>query len=85
VKEKLEDDVKLLDSLLAKILLEQGTKSYANSDVIIRGLRISAVLFIISIGKLIKSGLAQWNGTGHGWVNATEKGLLYAYENKLVT
>jgi predicted transcriptional regulator len=82
---KLDENVKLLDTLLATILFLQGTKNSVMSDKIISALNISAVLFKISMKKLMELGYAEFHGSGHGWVCATEKGLMYAYENKIAT
>jgi hypothetical protein len=85
VKEKLEEDTKLLDSLLAHILNQQGLSSYAVSNIIIRKLNISHLLFKISMMKLIDRGFAKATAADYSLVSATDKGLLYAYENKLVS
>jgi hypothetical protein len=84
VKEKLDDDIKILDKLLVSILTEQGTNNYALSNVIINSLGISPILFKISMARLIEKGFAKWY-TQHSRVVGTDKGLLYAFENKLVT
>ena len=65
--------------------LHQGTNQYAASSYVIKELNISPVLFKLSMIKLINKGFAKWfSGDTH--VTATEnKGLTYAFENKLVT
>jgi len=83
VKEKLEDDSKLLDSVLVEIIENQGISHYAISNNIIRELKISTTLYQISVIKLIGLGFAKWGGD-HSLVHVTDKGLLYAYENKLI-
>lgn len=84
VKEKLEGDTKLLDAILTIILKEQGTESYAFSSQVIKALNISPMLFKLSMIKLIKLGFANWY-IANTHVTATEKGLIYAFENKLVS
>ncbi|MBP2282972.1 hypothetical protein H4V97_001290 [Flavobacterium sp. CG_23.5] len=83
-KEKLEDDAKLLNTVLATIIENQGISSYASSQYIIVKLSISPILFKIAVTKLINSGYAKWFGD-NSLVCVTDKGLLYAYENKLVS
>jgi len=83
-KEKLEDDTKLLDTILAAILRHQGTSLRADSEHIVKELKISPMLFKFSVNKLVNIGFAAWN-TGHYYVVATDKGLNYAFDNKLVS
>jgi hypothetical protein len=85
VKEKLDDSTKLLDTLLAKILEIQGINKYAISDRVYSRLNISPMLFKVSVVKLIDMGFVDWPFTNdHRYVSATDKGLRYAFENKLV-
>ncbi|MEG0916696.1 MAG: toll/interleukin-1 receptor domain-containing protein [Myroides sp.] len=84
VKEKLEDDSKLLDNILAVILRQQGITSCTTSQNIIRELKISPILFKISMAKLITRGYAKWY-IANTHVASTDKGLQYAFENKLVS
>jgi len=83
-KEKMEDDTKLLDLVLVAIIEYQGISSYASSDSVIRKLNISTTLFKISIIKLKTLGFANWY-IDNSLVEVTEKGLMYAYQNKLVS
>jgi hypothetical protein len=84
-KEKLDDSAKLLDTLLSKILEIQGVSKYAVSAKVYGRLNISPMLFKLSVMKLIDMGFANWPFTNdHNYVAATDKGLLYAFENKLV-
>lgn len=83
-KEKLEGDTKLLDALLAAMLRQQGTGTYARSNELIKELKISAILYKISVNKLEALGYAKWY-IGNEFVIATDKGLNYAFENKLVS
>jgi len=83
VKEKLEDDTKLLDKLLVTILQKQGTESYVWSEPVRKELNISAVMFRLSVGKLVKMGFVSWF-MGMAAVAGTDKGLNYAYDNKLI-
>ncbi|MGZ4161240.1 MAG: hypothetical protein ACXVHR_06560, partial [Methanobacterium sp.] len=84
VKEKMEDDNKLLDSVLVEILNRQGTGSYAHSSNIIRALNISPMLFKVSVIKLNNRGFTRWF-SANTTVSSTEKGLMYAFENKLIS
>jgi hypothetical protein len=84
VKEKLEDDTKLLDSLLTVILRQQGIGKYAASVNVYQELNISPILFKISMTKLIDKGFANWY-VNNTHVASTDKGLIYAFENKLVS
>ena len=84
IKEKLEGDLNLINSVLAVIITNQGIKKYIPSEMIISELMISPVLFKIAVLKLIEYGYAEWRLNDPQWVGSTEKGLLYAYENKLV-
>lgn len=83
-KEKLDDDIKLINDVLATIILAQGTNSYIQSSVVMSRLKISPVMLRIAMLKLIKLEYANWHGDT-SCVTLTDKGLLYAYENKLVT
>ncbi|OAQ38240.1 hypothetical protein A5893_15705 [Pedobacter psychrophilus] len=85
VQEKLEDDSKLLDSILSVIIEKQGIELYVLSKFIINELKISPMLFKISILKLNKMGFVKCFFTNdYSTVAVTEKGLMYAFENKLV-
>ena len=83
IKEKLEDDTKLLDTVLSTIIDGQGTSSYTYSSNVISKLKISPVLFKVSVIKLKSMGFADWFGD-NSLVFATEEGVIYAYDNKLV-
>lgn len=85
VKAKLDGDIKMVNILLATILKQQGTESYAHSNDVIFILKISPVLYKITMMKLIELGYARYfHSNGHHLVTSTDKGLLYAFENKLV-
>jgi len=85
IKEKLDDATKLLDTLLSSILREQGTDKSAFSNNLIRDLNISPLLFKVSIVKLINMGFVKWTYVSNfNYVTATDKGLMYAFENQLV-
>jgi len=84
VKEKLNGDINMINSVLTTILEQQGTEPYALSDNVIYSLKISSVLYKITMLKLIELGYAKYWGGGHTYVTSTDKGLLYAFENKLV-
>ena len=83
VKEKLEEDAQLLDNILAAILRNQGVEPCAKSMPVINELNISASLFKIAMTKLVDKGFTEWF-VGNTSVKATEKGLKYAFENRLV-
>ena len=82
-KEKLDDDIKLLNTVLTAIITNQGNSTYVSSSNMILKLKISPILFRISVVKLMHKGFADWFGD-NSLVYATDKGLLYAYENNLV-
>jgi hypothetical protein len=85
VKEKLDDATKLLDTLLVAILGLQGTDTYAFSELVIEQLKISPILFKVSVIKLINMGFVKWTySSNYNYITATDKGLLYAYENDLI-
>ncbi|MFC4230766.1 toll/interleukin-1 receptor domain-containing protein [Parasediminibacterium paludis] len=83
VKEKMEEDNKLLDTVLIAILNGQGIDSFEYSSSIIQTLNISPSFFKIAMGKLIDKGLAIWV-IAFSRVASTEKGLIYAYDNNLI-
>lgn len=83
-KEKLQDDTKLLDMLLAALLRQQGINEYAISEILVKQLKISPMLFKLSMNKLIAQGFATWVWGTTERVAATDKGLSYAFENDLV-
>lgn len=83
VKEKLEDDIKILEKLLTAILLEQGINTYAFSDNIINRLKISPIFFKINMIKLIEKGYAKWF-IKYSRVESTDEGLKYAIDNNLI-
>jgi hypothetical protein len=83
VKEKLDGDIKLLDSVLTAIIEVQGIASDVRSEDVIRHLGISEVLFKVAVIKLMTLGYANWIASPT-WVGATDKGLLYAHENNLI-
>jgi hypothetical protein len=86
VKERLEEDSKLLDTILTEILQQQGTGKYAESDSIMYDLKISPLLYKMSAIKLINMGFAKWYApSNYNYIVATDKGLIYAFDNKLVT
>jgi hypothetical protein len=85
-KEKMDDSIKLLDTLLSEILQDQGTDKYAVGEIICKTLKISPLLFKVSAIKLINMGFARWTyPNNYNYISATDKGLLYAFENKLVS
>lgn len=85
VKEKLDDSIKLLNVLLGAILREQGTGLKAFSPGIISELQISDLFYKVSIIKLINMGFVKWTyNANYNYVTATDKGLIYAFDNGLV-
>lgn len=86
IKEKLDDDSKFLDKVLIAILINQGIDSSTLSVIVIEDLKITPILFKMAMMKLIERGFAEWylnSRTSH--VAATDKGLNYAYDNKLIS
>lgn len=83
VKEKLEDDIKLLNAMLATIIEAQQLSTIERSEHIRQALGISSGLFRVTMSKLIRLGYANWY-SGFEYVHSTEKGLMYAYENGLI-
>jgi hypothetical protein len=83
VKEKLDGDINLLNSVLASIAICQELNSYATSSEVMFKSNISAPLFLVLIPKLIKLGYVTWNYQPTS-VCITEKGLNYAFENGLL-
>jgi len=61
----------------------QGLSSLSRADQIRQKLDISSGLFRVTMSKLLRLGFAQWH-SGMTYVLATEKGVMYAYENGLI-
>lgn len=83
-KENLDGDKKLLDEVLKIIAQKQGVKAYASSTEVAQRLKISNVMFRVLVTKLNKLGYTQWMSSKL-FVCATNKGLMYAYENNLIS
>jgi Mn-dependent DtxR family transcriptional regulator len=82
-KEKMEEDVKLSNALLVKIIEMQGLKSITKSREVQQELGISAALFRMTMTKLISSGFVKYY-MGYDYVGATDEGVVYAFENELI-
>jgi hypothetical protein len=85
VKEKMEEDVKLLDLILATIIKRQGTENYVLSNNLIYELKITPALFKLALLKLIAlEFVSLYQTNDYRFVFATEKAVIYAFDNKLV-
>lgn len=84
LKESLDGDRKLLDQVLKICAEQQGTSSYVYSNDMSRILGISQVMFRVLITKLNELGYTKWY-SGNGTLSVTQKGLMYAFENKLIS
>jgi hypothetical protein len=84
IKEKLDDDIKLINNVLTAIIKIQGLEPYTYSDNVVQRLNISEILFKIAVIKLNDLGYAKWVGGKNTYVMATDKGLLYAHKNQLI-
>lgn len=83
-KERLEDDVKLLNTLLVTIIEGQGLSNLASAETIRKTIGLSSGLFRVTMSKLVNLGHAKWHG-GLTFVYATDKGVNYAFESGLIT
>lgn len=83
VKESLDGDIKLLNEALRIIIISQGVTSSTDSSRIASKLGVSAAMFKVVGIKLYKLGYTQWF-TGYYYIGATEKGLMYAFDNNLI-
>lgn len=82
-KEKLNDDIKLINSVLKGIALVQGVNSYIESFYVTNKLNISGALFRVAVAKLNELGYTQWHVKPSS-IKITDKGLQYAFENGLL-
>lgn len=82
-KESLDGDIKLLSEALKIILSIQGARASAKTEIVALRLGVSIPMFKVIGTKLEKLGYTKWF-TGHFYIGATEKGLMYAYENNLI-
>jgi len=82
-KESLDGDIKLLSEALKIILSMQGAGASAKTEIVALRLGVSITMFKVIGTKLEKLGYTKWF-TGHFYIGATEKGLMYAYENNLI-
>lgn len=83
VKAELDDDIKLINEVLVQVIKEQGIGNYTTSSKLVSFLKMSPMLFRVAMIKLIKLGYVEWcPEPSH--VRFTNKGVLYAFENKLI-
>lgn len=82
-KENLDGDIQLLHRVLKIIADLQGVSTYTNSSnaALIAG--ISPIMFRVIGTKLSSLGYTEWHLSTNN-IKITDKGLLYAVENKLV-
>lgn len=83
-KENLDGDIKLLNEALRLIAVTQGIGNYVESAVISHRLGVSTVMFKVIGIKLHGLGYTNWFG-GYRLIGITEKGLMYAYDNNLIS
>jgi hypothetical protein len=83
-KENLEGDKKFLNEVLKVLAESQGVKSDLSSIDMAIKLNISQVMFRIAITKLNRLEYTKW-ASGNHFVSVTTKGLMYAFENNLIT
>lgn len=87
-QEKISSDTDLINNVLSVIAKLQGASANINSVKVANELKISFLLFKVIAIKLINLNYAEWyQYTGfneHDYISITDKGILYAYENKLL-
>ena len=82
-KESLEGDIKLINQALKLILSLQGASSSVKTDIVAHKLGVSIPMLKVIGTKLQNLGYIKWF-SGYLYVGATEKGLMYAYENNMI-
>jgi hypothetical protein len=83
VKEKLDGDINLLNSVLQVIAKKQGLNAFVLSETVATDLKISFMLYRVAALKLKELGYVEWVMPVVS-IRITEKGLVYAYENGLL-
>ncbi len=84
VKEELDGDIKLLHSVLRVMIETQGDRFFVDLSATANKLNISFALCKVMIIKLVQLGYARWYLKDSS-IHVLDKGLLYAYENKLLS
>lgn len=82
-KENLDGDIELLHKVLGIIATKQGVKQSTNSSNIAYYAELSEIMFRVIATKLNNLGYTSW-GITMDYIKITEKGLMYAVENKLI-
>jgi hypothetical protein len=82
-KASLDGDIKLLHDALQEIAKCQGVDQYVNSSNIARHLEVSKIMFRVIGIKLENLGYIKWV-SGYSYIQVTNKGVMYAFENQLI-
>ena len=82
-KESLDGDIKLLNEALKTIISYQGMGTSTDSGTVAKKLSVSPAMFKVIGIKLSNLGYTKWY-LNYQYIGATEKGLMYAYENNLL-
>ncbi|MCK8143372.1 toll/interleukin-1 receptor domain-containing protein [Flavobacterium sp. I-SCBP12n] len=83
-KESLNGDIKLINETLKTIANLQGISHFTESIRVSQILQISPVMFKVIGIKLNTLGYTKWVN-GNSYITITDKGLMYAYENNLIS
>lgn len=82
-KESLDGDIKLLHDALREIAQYQGVGDFVNSSNIASQLDVSKIMFRVIGTKLENLGYVKWL-SGNNYIQVTDKGVMYAFENQLI-
>lgn len=82
-KIELDGDIKLLNDTIKMIARIQGVSNYVNSVKVANYLNVSETMFRVIVTKLNRLEYTKWH-SGSNFVQITEKGLMYAFENNLI-
>ena len=84
-KEQLDGDLEIVHKILKMLVSNYNSASfdfrYLTIDALIGQLQISRIFIEIIVSKIINMGYAKWKFTNHSF-EITEKGKVYAFENK---
>jgi hypothetical protein len=83
-KENLDGNIKVLNEALKVMAITQGIGTSVESSIIANKMGVSSVMFKVIGIKLNKLGYTNWFGN-YRFIGVTEKGLMYAYENNLLS
>jgi len=83
-KTDLDGDAILLNNVLSAIVNKQGLKKDVQLNHIRTELKISDGLLRVALTKLNILNHIKWPAFNLEWIEVTEKGIIYAYENKLL-